>query len=66
MSNLKKFKVLLHCKFYVKNMCRLLQGYHYCPGQYVEGVTTRDMTNYSSNPLLFHMGRDPGEKFPIP
>ena len=43
----------------------LLQGYHYCPGQYVENVTTPDLTDYSHNPLLFHLGRDPGEKYII-
>lgn len=40
-------------------------GYHYCPGQHVEGVTTENFTDYSHRPLLFHLGRDPGEKFII-
>lgn len=40
-------------------------GYHYCPGQHIENVTTSKMTNYTEKPLLFHLGRDPGEKFPI-
>lgn len=40
-------------------------GYHYCPGQWIDGVTTKNLTDYSHQPLLFHVGRDPGEKFPI-
>lgn len=40
-------------------------GYHYCPGQSIKGVTTENLTDYSHQPLLFHLGRDPGEKFPI-
>ncbi|ESN92640.1 hypothetical protein HELRODRAFT_95956 [Helobdella robusta] len=41
------------------------QGYEYCPGQQVDGVTTSNMTDHSKNPILFHLGRDPGEKMPI-
>jgi len=41
------------------------QGYHYCPGQSIDGVTTKNLTDYSHQPLIFHIGRDPGEKFPI-
>jgi len=41
------------------------QGYHYCPGQCIDGVTTKNLTDYSHQPLIFHVGRDPGEKFPI-
>ncbi|KAI0229213.1 N-acetylgalactosamine-6-sulfatase [Lamellibrachia satsuma] len=41
-------------------------GYHYCPGQRIANVTTDQMVNYTHSPLLFHLGRDPGEKFIIP
>lgn len=40
-------------------------GYYYCPGQHVENVTTEEMRDYRKQPLLFHVGRDPGEKFHI-
>uniref|UniRef100_A0A8D2Q5Y2 N-acetylgalactosamine-6-sulfatase n=1 Tax=Varanus komodoensis TaxID=61221 RepID=A0A8D2Q5Y2_VARKO len=41
------------------------QGIDFCPGQNVTGVTTHDQEEHSKLPLLFHLGRDPGEKFPI-
>lgn len=37
-----------------------------CPGQHVDGVTSHKQLNYTEQPVLFHLGRDPGEKFPIP
>ncbi|XP_070575567.1 N-acetylgalactosamine-6-sulfatase-like [Ptychodera flava] len=37
----------------------------YCPGSQVKDVTTRDLTNHTASPLLFHLGRDPGEKFKL-
>jgi len=43
----------------------ILQGVDYCPGQSVPGVTTRPLTNHTAEPLLFHLGHDPGEKYPI-
>jgi len=37
-----------------------------CPGgQSVAGVTTHLLTNHTVKPLLFHLGRDPGEKYVI-
>ncbi|XP_036605212.1 N-acetylgalactosamine-6-sulfatase [Trichosurus vulpecula] len=41
------------------------QGIDFCPGQNVSGVTTHSQEEHSELPLLFHLGRDPGEKFPI-
>uniref|UniRef100_A0A4W3GE19 Galactosamine (N-acetyl)-6-sulfatase n=1 Tax=Callorhinchus milii TaxID=7868 RepID=A0A4W3GE19_CALMI len=41
------------------------QGIDFCPGQSVPNVTTHDQQDHSSQPLLFHLGRDPGEKVPI-
>ncbi|XP_020643891.3 N-acetylgalactosamine-6-sulfatase [Pogona vitticeps] len=41
------------------------QGIDFCPGQNVSGVTTHNQEEHSKLPLLFHLGRDPGEKFPI-
>lgn len=42
-----------------------LQGTNFCPGQDIAGVTTHNQTDHTSKPLLFHIGRDPGEKYPI-
>ncbi|XP_015272850.1 PREDICTED: N-acetylgalactosamine-6-sulfatase, partial [Gekko japonicus] len=41
------------------------QGIDFCPGQNVSGVTTHTQEEHTQLPLLFHLGRDPGEKYPI-
>ncbi|XP_069491868.1 N-acetylgalactosamine-6-sulfatase isoform X2 [Ambystoma mexicanum] len=41
------------------------QGIDFCPGQNVSGVTTHVQQEHTMIPLLFHLGRDPGEKYPI-
>ena len=41
------------------------QGVNFCPGEEIEGVTTHDQMNHTTEPLLFHLGRDPGEKYII-
>ncbi|XP_033626135.1 N-acetylgalactosamine-6-sulfatase-like isoform X2 [Asterias rubens] len=43
----------------------LERGVNFCRGENVTGVMTHEQTNHSSSPLLFHLGRDPGEKYPI-
>ncbi|KAI0214063.1 N-acetylgalactosamine-6-sulfatase [Lamellibrachia satsuma] len=35
----------------------------FCPGQMVVNVTTSQQVDHSSQPILFHLGKDPGEKF---
>lgn len=40
-------------------------GTNFCPGQNVTGVMTHDQTNHTDSPLLFNLGLDPGEKYPI-
>uniref|UniRef100_A0A8C5E2N8 Sulfatase N-terminal domain-containing protein n=1 Tax=Gouania willdenowi TaxID=441366 RepID=A0A8C5E2N8_GOUWI len=40
-------------------------GINFCPGQDVPGVTTHTQTQHTLQPLVFHLGQDPGEKFPI-
>uniref|UniRef100_A0A8C2TVL3 N-acetylgalactosamine-6-sulfatase n=1 Tax=Coturnix japonica TaxID=93934 RepID=A0A8C2TVL3_COTJA len=40
-------------------------GIDFCPGQNVSGVTTHSQEDHSTLPLLFHLGRDPGEKYPL-
>lgn len=43
----------------------VLQGINFCPGQDVPGVTTHEQKEHTMMPLIFHLGRDPGEKYPI-
>ncbi|XP_030271047.1 N-acetylgalactosamine-6-sulfatase [Sparus aurata] len=40
-------------------------GINFCPGQEVPGVTTHEQKEHTMQPIIFHLGRDPGEKFPI-
>lgn len=40
-------------------------GVNFCPGESIENVTTHDQVNNTLQPLLFHLGRDPGEKYII-
>ncbi|XP_030831468.1 N-acetylgalactosamine-6-sulfatase-like [Strongylocentrotus purpuratus] len=46
-------------------LSQVLLGSDVCPGQDVTGVMTHDQVNHTLSPLLFHLGRDPGEKYPI-
>lgn len=41
------------------------KGVNFCPGESIENVTTHDQVNRTTEPLLFHIGRDPGEKYII-
>ncbi|XP_036400211.1 N-acetylgalactosamine-6-sulfatase [Megalops cyprinoides] len=41
------------------------KGINFCPGQEVVGVTTHTQQEHNLQPLIFHLGRDPGEKYPI-
>ncbi|XP_007553968.1 N-acetylgalactosamine-6-sulfatase [Poecilia latipinna] len=43
----------------------LKEGINFCPGQEVPGVTTHDQEEHTLQPLIFHLGRDPGEKYPL-
>ncbi|XP_037552321.1 N-acetylgalactosamine-6-sulfatase [Nematolebias whitei] len=40
-------------------------GINFCPGEEVPGVTTHNQTEHTMQPLIFHLGRDPGEKYPL-
>ncbi|XP_054918108.1 N-acetylgalactosamine-6-sulfatase-like isoform X3 [Dermacentor andersoni] len=44
---------------------RHVQGIDFCPGVVVDEVTSREQLNHTASPVLFHLGRDPGEKYPI-
>ncbi|XP_062500967.1 N-acetylgalactosamine-6-sulfatase-like isoform X2 [Corticium candelabrum] len=41
------------------------RGTDFCPGEDIPNVTTHDQVNNTAQPLLFHLGRDPGEKYII-
>ncbi|KAK3085780.1 hypothetical protein FSP39_008613 [Pinctada imbricata] len=41
------------------------KGVNFCPGEEIPGVTTHNQTDHSSQPLLFNINKDPGEKYPI-
>uniref|UniRef100_A0A452SMF2 N-acetylgalactosamine-6-sulfatase n=1 Tax=Ursus americanus TaxID=9643 RepID=A0A452SMF2_URSAM len=41
------------------------QGIDFCPGQNVSGVTTHTQEEHTKLPLIFHLGRDPGERYPL-
>ncbi|KAI5939002.1 N-acetylgalactosamine-6-sulfatase isoform X1 [Manis javanica] len=41
------------------------QGVDFCPGQNISGVTTHTQEEHTELPLIFHLGRDPGERYPL-
>ncbi|KAG5269963.1 hypothetical protein AALO_G00187100 [Alosa alosa] len=41
------------------------QGINFCPGEEVAGITTHTQEEHTMQPIIFHLGRDPGEKYPI-
>ncbi|XP_038066860.1 N-acetylgalactosamine-6-sulfatase-like isoform X1 [Patiria miniata] len=41
------------------------KGVDFCRGENVVGVMTHEQMNHTDSPLLFHLGRDPGEKYLI-
>ncbi|KAK7114629.1 N-acetylgalactosamine-6-sulfatase-like isoform X1 [Littorina saxatilis] len=41
------------------------KGVNFCPGEEIDGVTTHEQVNNTAEPLLFHLGKDPGEKYMI-
>uniref|UniRef100_A0AAQ5WZ63 Sulfatase N-terminal domain-containing protein n=1 Tax=Amphiprion ocellaris TaxID=80972 RepID=A0AAQ5WZ63_AMPOC len=43
----------------------LKNGINFCPGQEVPDVTTHEQKEHTQQPIIFHLGQDPGEKFPI-
>uniref|UniRef100_G1U304 Galactosamine (N-acetyl)-6-sulfatase n=1 Tax=Oryctolagus cuniculus TaxID=9986 RepID=G1U304_RABIT len=45
--------------------CLSSQGINFCPGQDVAGVTTHTQEEHTKLPLIFHLGRDPGERYPL-
>ncbi|GIY34125.1 n-acetylgalactosamine-6-sulfatase [Caerostris extrusa] len=41
------------------------QGIDFCPGMNLKGMTSHNQLNHTAQPLLFHLGRDPGEKYQL-
>ncbi|XP_077419844.1 N-acetylgalactosamine-6-sulfatase isoform X1 [Vanacampus margaritifer] len=54
-----------HYWTWTNSLDELKKGVNFCPGQEVPGVTTHEQKEHTMQPLIFHLGRDPGEKFPI-
>ena len=54
-----------HTSYLTHHTLTPFQGVDFCPGEDVVNVTTHTQVNHTSQPLLFHLGRDPGEKYPI-
>ena len=48
-----------------KSLMYNLQGIDFCRGEYVRNMTTHIQENHTQKPLMFHLGRDPGEKYAI-
>ena len=46
-------------------MEELASGIDHCPGASVLNVTTTDMRNHGEMPVIFHLGRDAGERYPV-
>lgn len=41
------------------------QGIDFCPGMDLKGMTSHDQLNHTAQPIVFHLGRDPGEKYQL-
>ncbi|XP_013420454.1 N-acetylgalactosamine-6-sulfatase-like [Lingula anatina] len=54
-----------HYWTWTNGLQELRQGIDFCRGENVINVTTHDQRNHTSQPLLFHVGRDLGERYPI-
>ncbi|XP_053282218.1 N-acetylgalactosamine-6-sulfatase [Pleuronectes platessa] len=54
-----------HYWTWTNSLTEFKKGIDFCPGQNVPDVTTHDQKEHTPYPILFHLGRDPGEKFPI-
>jgi len=42
------------------------RGIDLCPMVMVPNVTTTDIRDHTEQPIIFHLGRDSGERFPLP
>ncbi|KAL5022855.1 hypothetical protein ScPMuIL_002010 [Solemya velum] len=60
---LGKYKA--HLWTYTNPLKEFEQGIDFCPGQFIQNLTTHDQVNHTLSPLLIHLARDPGEKYII-
>ena len=49
-----------------RHFFRELKGIDHCPGISIANFTTTSQVDHRNQPILFHMCRDPGERYPIP
>nr|XP_054748513.1 N-acetylgalactosamine-6-sulfatase-like isoform X1 [Lytechinus pictus] len=54
-----------HYWTWTNSIQEFMSGVNFCHGENVTGVMTHDQVNHTLSPLLFHLGRDPGEKYLI-
>ncbi|XP_064599752.1 N-acetylgalactosamine-6-sulfatase-like [Liolophura sinensis] len=54
-----------HLWTWTNSLTEFNSGVNFCPGQEIENVTTHDQVDNTAQPLLFHVARDPGEKYLI-
>ncbi|XP_053214875.1 N-acetylgalactosamine-6-sulfatase-like isoform X1 [Panonychus citri] len=55
-----------HWFTWTNSLAQFSTGIDFCPGSFVPGITTHTLSNYTLSPALFHLGRDPGERYLIP
>ncbi|KAG8182187.1 hypothetical protein JTE90_017138 [Oedothorax gibbosus] len=54
-----------HFWCWTNSMEEFNQGIDFCPGMDLKGMTSHEQLNHTDQPILFHLGRDPGEKYQI-
>ncbi|XP_023646533.2 N-acetylgalactosamine-6-sulfatase isoform X1 [Paramormyrops kingsleyae] len=54
-----------HYWTWTNSMEEFKKGINFCPGEEVVGVTTHEQKEHTMQPLIFNLGWDPGEKYPI-
>uniref|UniRef100_T1J4Y0 Sulfatase N-terminal domain-containing protein n=1 Tax=Strigamia maritima TaxID=126957 RepID=T1J4Y0_STRMM len=55
----------LHLWTWTNSIKQFYTGIDFCPGQQVENVTTHEQLNHTANPIMFNLGHDPSERFPL-
>ncbi|XP_033125372.1 N-acetylgalactosamine-6-sulfatase-like isoform X2 [Anneissia japonica] len=65
MMAIRKGLYKAHYWTWTNSIDEFMKGINFCRGENVSGVMTHAQTNHTKQPLLFHLGRDPGEKYPL-
>ncbi|XP_058848676.1 N-acetylgalactosamine-6-sulfatase [Acipenser ruthenus] len=50
---------------FCNKILHFVQGIDFCPGQRIPVVTSHKQEEHTQQPIIFHLGRDLGEKYPI-